>query len=394
MPLFEYTTIQSNGKKVKRTLSADCLETAKEQLRKQQVLVTNVTLLSKRNVKLKLAPNEKLNFTRQLAQLLRSGLALYDSLVIIEEKFEGHKNHFFYVDLCDLVKRGTSLSKALSLYGNSFNSIYLAMVSAAEESGCLAEAFEELAIIIEKEQRIKKKVQSAMIYPCFLLFFCFVVVLSMFLFLIPSMKELFEGKKLHPLTQSVISLSDFLNAYFPFVIIGFLFISISAFLGLRSQKGKRFIETISLKIPLVKTLVTYAIMVRFSKSMGALLKSGVSLIYALKLSKDVMNHHQFEAVIEKAEQHIMKGGRFSEECLKHKVIPPLIGKMLATAEESGFVEEMFEHIAKVYQEDLEKTIEQFIQMIQPMMILFLGVIVGFVILSIMLPLTDVSSFLN
>lgn len=394
MPLFQYEMISSVGKKEKKTLSADCIETAKELLRKQNFLVTKISPISRKNVSIKLSLEQKMNFVRQLSQLLKSGIPLYDSLKIIEEKFNHTKYHFLFVDLCDLVRHGSSFSLALSNYPKTFDPIFLSMIAAGEQSGCLEDVCLELKEMIEKEQKIKKKLSSAMIYPSFLFAFCAVIIFSMFFFFIPSLKELFDGRNLHPLTQTVVNISDFMRAQYLVVvsIVGASGVSIP--LLIKSQRGKRFIQKMGIKLPLVKTIVIQSIIVRFSKSMSSLLKSGVPLIDSLNLSKKVTNHYLFVEILDHAIQEMIKGGKLSKELQKHKIFPVLVTKMLATAEESGQFDTIFQNITEIYQEDLEKGIEQFLQLLQPMMILFLGLIVGFVILSIMLPLTDVSSFLN
>ncbi|MBI5274179.1 MAG: type II secretion system F family protein [Chlamydiales bacterium] len=394
MPIFEYVALNHRGKKIKHTLSADSIETAKDVLRKQKTLVTSICPIKRHNFNIKLPLSIKLNITRQIAQLLRSGLPLYESLLILEEKIIHQKYHFLFIDLCDRVRQGSALSQALACYERSFDKIYVSMVAAGEESGSLAEVFEELSIMIEKEQRLKKKLSSAMIYPAFLGIFCCIVIFSMFFFLIPSLRELFNGKNLHPLTKSVLGISSFLQEYKIYLFLGLILVNLFVIIFIQTKDGKNIIQKTSLKLPFIKTLIIYAVITRFSKTMAALLKNGVPLISALKLSKEVMQHHMFIKIIDDTVQQIVKGEKLSAQLAKHKIIPSLIPRMLATSEQSGKSSEMFAQIAKIYEEDLEKNIEQFIQLLQPVLILFLGLIVGFVILSIMLPLTDVSSFLN
>ncbi len=394
MPIYEYLLVENSGKTTKKTLSAESLEDAKTKLRRQKVFIAKIYPVEKKQNKTKLALPVLVDFTRQLAQLLKSGLPLFESLLVFEEKMRSSKYHFLFLDLCDRVKQGSKLSATLAQYPSSFDAIYCSMIAAAEETGQLSETFQELALQIQREEKIRKKLISAMVYPAFLGSFCFVIVFAMFFFLIPSLKDLFEGKQLHPLTKFVVQLSDLLRS--KGWVLGALFFMkvslISSFFS--SKKGQELKQKLFLRLPLLKGFITSSVLFRFTKSMAGLLKSGVSLVYALQLSKDVLHHIEFEKAIDQSLIGMIKGGKLSTELDAAPCIPKLMVRMVATAEKSAALDQMFGHLADIYQEELEKKVEQFLQLLQPLLILFLGLIVGFVVLSIMLPLTDVSSFLR
>ena len=394
MALFKYEALAGDGKKVEGAVNADSLEIAKELLKRQKILVTKIFDTQEKNSKSELSDAILLGFTRDLAQLLQAGIPLYESLLAIEEKYQRTKYHTIFLDLCDKVKHGKLLSKALSLYPKSFDQIYIAMVSSAEETGSLAEVFFQLEKLIERQQKLKKQLLSAMIYPAFLFSFCIIVTAALFFFLIPSMQQLFEGRELHPLTQTILNISAFLNAHGLKLVIGAFLTFIGAAIAFRQETSRLFIKKWNLKIPLFKRLITASVMVRFARALSVMLSSSVSMIDALRLSKKIMKHPLFEEVISQAELKIMQGHKLSEELSKSELFPSLVVRMISIAEESGKISDMLLNISKIYEEELEKNLSRLTSLLQPVVLLFLAIVVGIVVLSILLPLTDVGSFLN
>ena len=394
MALYQYTALSPNGRAKMGLINAESIEVAKECLRKEQILVTQLKSYSKKGRDLTLSPAQLVGFTRDLHVLLRAGLPLYDALVTLEEKYRRTKLHPIFLNLCDQVKKGRHFSEALKEYPKVFDPIYLSMVRAGEESGSLEQSFEELEKLIGKQQVIKKKITSAMIYPAFLGAFCLAVIIFLLFFLIPSMSELFEDRALHPMTQTILSLSHFLNRHAVLILVMFS----GGFLGLaflfRHSKGKERIKKAILHLPIVKRLYVEAILARFCRVFSILLKGGVSMIQSLRLSKHVMKHPVFEEVVTDAEKKVLEGKRLSEEFQNSPYMPTLIVRMLAIAEESGRVAEMTHHLAEIYEEDVEESLNRVTAFIQPVMLLFLGVVVAIILLAVLLPLTDVSSILN
>jgi general secretion pathway protein F len=392
MPLFHYRAVTGEGKKISGFVDADSLEVAKEKLRKQKVLVTSLAFRGLQTKEIQLTPALLLAFTRDLGQLLRAGLPVYESLMTIEEKYRRHKIHPLFLDLCDHLKNGSSLSSALKKYPKSFDAVYLSMVQAAEQTSSLAFIFDQLSLLISKQQKLKKQVISALTYPALLGCFCLFVLLSLFFFVVPTFKELFEGRSLHPLTEVVISISSFLTVHWQRLLFGLAAACMAIFLFLRQEKGKLFLQHTFLKMPFFKSVIIQSALIRFCRSLSLLLKGGVPFIDALALSRRVMKQLLLEKIIERAEKRIVEGEKLSEELKKDPLIPNLVTRMLAIAEETGKMAPMLGNIADIYDEELEKNLNQLTTLLQPILLLFLGGIVGLVLLSVLLPLTDVGSF--
>jgi len=392
MPLFRYRALTETGKKISGVIDADSLDLAKERLRRNQVLVTQLDSVQNRK-EVTLSSPMLLAFTRELGQLLNAGLPLYESLLTIEEKYRKTRSHPLFLDLCDRLKGGYNLSTILKTYPKTFDSIYISMVEAGEKTGALSWAFDQLYELIERRQKLKKQLISAVAYPAFLGAFCFLVMIGLLFFVIPSMQELFEGRRLHPLTQMVLSWSQFLQNHFLLILLSIGLISMVAVSYFRRKQGRYALQRLLQKIPLVNTILLQAALIRFCRSSSILLSGGVPLVGALTTSRKAMKHPLLEEVIADAEGQIIEGKPLSHELKKSSRIPPLVARMLSIAEETGKMPEMFKNISDIYDGELERNLSHVTTFLQPALLILLGGIVGLVILSILLPLTDVSSLI-
>ncbi len=380
------------GKGLKGVIDADSLLVAKERLRKQQILVTHVEPISSSEKRLVLPKPLLLAFTRELAQLLKAGLPLYESLLTIEEKYRRHQHHSLFLDLCDHLKEGSSLSTALRRYPETFDRIYLSMVQVAEQSGNLAHVFNQLAQLITRQQKLKKQLVSALSYPAFLALFCFFIVCGLLFFVVPSMKELFEGRTLHPVTSLILAISNFANSHFIALAVSFVTLIVGAVTFTQTATGKRELYRFTLQIPFLKTLLLHSSLVRFCRALAMLLEGGVPLLESLALARNVVKSPLFESAILEAEKKVIQGERLSSALKQEAVIPSLVLRMLSLAEETGKMGEAFYSLTEIYEEEMEKHLAQINTFLQPVLLITLGAIVGLVVLSILLPLTDVSSF--
>ncbi len=392
--LFQYEAITASGKKKKGAINADSFANAKDALRRQKILVTQLIECKEKKKERCLPSSMVINFTRDLSLLLRSGLPLYEALLTIEEKYRTTKGHVILLDLCDQIKQGRSFSEALREYPKSFDQVYVSMVYSAEKSGALEEVFNHLTQLLGRQQKLKKQIFSALIYPIFLASFCVLILIALFFFLIPTMETLFEGRELHPLTEAVLAISKFLTHNWVTLLISFLSSVALLIFFFRRKEGKRFIQKVTLRLPLFKTLITEIVLLRFSRVLSVLLDGGVPLLSALKLSKKAMHHLFFEAIVEDAEAKIIEGKKLSDQFRTSPLIPNLFIRMLSVAEEAGNLSYMLQNIANIYEEDLDKSLQRLTSLLQPVTLLILGVMIGLVLLSVLLPLTDVGSMLN
>lgn len=394
MPLYRYEAISEEGKKISNTIDADNLQDAKLKLFRRQIAAIKIRLISPKDVKISLKKTELLQFTRELARLLQAGLPLFESLSALEEKHKENKLHTLLLDMTDRIRSGQSFSKVLSNHPYAFDLLYISMIANAEKTGNLPQALEELSFLIGKQIQMKKQMITAFLYPGLLASFCLIVLFSLLFYVIPSLKELFEGRELHPFTKIVFACSHFAcNAKF-FLFSLFLMIGLGIIYLSSTKKGTDQMRSMISHLPWFKGVFAKMALVRFCRASSALLEGGVPAIQAFSQAKQVMKHPILEKVVALAELKISQGEPLHVSFEKHPLIPPLVPRMIAIAQRGGKLSFMMRQIAQIYEEELESLLTYFAAMAQPILLLILGGIVGFVLLSVLLPLTDVSSFVT
>lgn len=392
MPLFRYQAISEKGKKIQGTIDADNVQEAKIKLIRRQIAAIQIEPLSQKQIQVALSRTERLHLTREIARLLQAGLPLFEALSALEEKYRGQKSHALFLDLCDQVRNGTPFSKALASHPKTFDLLYISMIANAETSGRLVESLLEIAELLTRQIQVRKQLLAALLYPALLSGFCLVVLSSLLFFVIPSLQELFEGRNLHPFTRVVFAASHFACQAKGTLLL--LLIACGGALCAASilpswkQKGLSWLY----RAPFLKHLFAKVAFVRFSRAASTLIDGGLPLIQAFAHARKVLNHPPLEQLIQQAEERISQGESLQTTFQNHSLIPPLIPRMLGIAEEGGKVPFMMRQIAEIYEEELDRNLQQFSTLAQPILLLVLGGIIGFILLSVLLPLTDVSSF--
>lgn len=392
MPLYEYRAISDSGKKIKATIDAESLQDAKLKLIRRQIAVIQIETLDAQKIQIKLKKEDVLNLTREIARLLHAGLPLFDALLALEEKYVGQKSHRLILDLCDHVKSGYSFSQSLARHPQTFDLLYVSMVANSEKTGSLGQALNDLAELLHKQGQVRKAIVSALLYPALLGVFCLLILSLLLFYVIPSLKELFEGRDLHPFTKMVFAASEFVCNSQGILLLGLIGIVSLGFFTFISKKWKEVLRIFFLRLPFLKELFARVAFVRFFRAASTLLEGSLPLIQAFSQARQVMRHPDIEQVIGKAEEKIAQGETIHKSFENHPLIPPLIPRMIAIAEEGGKLSFMMRQIAQIYEEELEKTLTRFASLAQPILLLILGAIIGFVLLSVLLPMTDVSSF--
>ncbi len=394
MATFRYEGFFSSGKKAKGLISGDDSVDVKQKLSQRGLFLSKLTEVpTKKRIKA-LSKKEVLLFTKELSKLIHAGLPLFEALAALEEKYRGHASHPLLIDLCDKVKHGYSFSSALKSHEESFDVLYLCMVEHAERTGNLVGALEEISQFTSRYLELKKKLVGALLYPGILSAFCFGVLGMLLFYVIPSLADLFEGRSLHPFTSFILGVSKTANAHKSGILFGGAFFLVSVWLAFRSSFGKKKLLSLCLRFPFVGHILDKTALVRFCRSSSALLQAGVPFLETVGLAKKVMKHPPLENVFEEAEKHLLSGGKVSESLQKSPLIPSLFVRMLALAEVGGNLPLMMKHLSQIYEEELEKHFSQMTQMAQPILLLFIGAVIGLVLLSVLLPLTDVGSFLE
>lgn len=392
MPLYHYQALDMQSKKLSGLIEAHHELEAKTKLRGQNVLVTKLILKKGRVSKENLKGEHLLAFTVQMSQLVNAGIPVYESLVALEEQYRQESFHRVILSICEQVKAGTPVSEAMAHFPDTFDHLYCSMVKAGELSGALDLILERLGVLLAKQNKIKKEIFTAMIYPAILSGFAILVIILLLGFVVPSIEGIFGDKSLNTFTQLVMSASHFFRdywwGYLP-VIVGVVAWLI---LKIRTPKGKIWLEKRLMRLPLIRTLLVQAAVARFCRTMGTLQRGGLTMIESLRISREVMKNATLEEEVKNAEKRIVEGSSLSAEFARSRWIPHIVSRMLAVGEDSGTVFVMFEKVAEMYEENLEKTLSRLMALAQPIILIVMGTVIGTVLMAILLPLTDMSSF--
>lgn len=410
MPIYEYKGINARGKAQNGVLDADSPRSLKERLLKDGVFLSEYIetrggaetrragqqQAGSREVKLTFLQSVKIlevaEVTRQLATLVRSGIQVVDAISAISEQLE---NPLFKKILSEVkrnVSEGSTLANALKRHPKVFSDLYVNMVASGESSGTLDVVFERLAEVTESQVRLRSKLTSALVYPVIMLGLSFVIVLGMMIFVIPKMTELLEqmGKDLPGVTKFLIAMSDLVRNWWPLLLI----LAAGAFLLFnrwrRSEKGRPKWDRWTLGFPIFGKLFREMGVARFSRTLSTLLAAGVPILNALTIVQNVIGNLVLAKVVEQAREAVKEGQPIAEALKRSKEFPPMVVHMISVGERSGQLEQMLTNVANSYELQAEQKVSRLTAVLEPLMIVMMGLVVGFMVISIILPMMDMS----
>ena len=400
MPLFQYEAFNKQGGKTKGVLDAASLQSAREMLRAKGLLPSSLKEASGEQSQFTLASmfekkittKEVVLFTKQLAVLLRSAIPLLQAIELLTDQFEGRFKRVL-ISIKDGLKSGEPFAKELSRYPKVFSNIYIQLVKAGEASGKLDLILVRLAEYLERSEDIKKRVKKAMSYPIIMLIFAGGIVIGLVTTLVPRMRGMFDkmGKNLPGPTQFLMALSDFLLNHYMVMIVGCVSIITSFLYWKSTPQGKFRFDALLLKIPLTAYFSKTKAVVQFSKTLGMLLESGVNLSEALDIVCNIVENRVLTQKLLLARDKIIKEGKIAKYLKETGLFPNIASYMISTGEQSGKLAEMLLVVGSDYEEELKEITEGLTAKIAPIMTVFLGITVGFIVLSIMLPIMNLSS---
>lgn len=394
MSVYAYKAFTKDGKKTKGSIDALTEKDAKEKLRAMDLLLFELKLQGDVKKKEQLQGDSLLVFTSQLSQLTTSKIPLYESLLALEEQSRQEAYHPVILGLAERIKSGSSLSKALSEYPSSFSPLYQAIIAAGEAVGSIDRSLHRLQTLLSYQMRIVKQLISALTYPIFLMILMFASVFILVGFVIPSIEVLFEDRKVPAFTQFVFSLSKILRGAWLeiFIVIGCSIVASVYYL--RKKEVKLKLQRLCIRIPIIKRFFIHASLARFAKTLATLLDGGLPLVNALSFAKEALRNARLEEIVRHVEDRIIEGNSMSASFSRFQEIPALFTRMIGIGEESGQLAPLLSQVATIYEEETERILNRFVTLVQPILLLLMGAIVGTVLLSILLPLSDFGATLN
>ena len=430
MPSYAYTALDARGQEVSDTLEAGNENEAIAALRQAGYYPTSVMEAGKaakaargKTAKAPKAPKAKATglkkdinislpflerktikpktlmiFTRQLATLIDSGLPLLRGLNVLGKQEPDPVLRKTIGKLADSVQGGSTFSDGLAQHPKLFNKLYINMVKAGELGGVMELVLVRLADFQEKAQKLKNKVVSAMFYPMIVLVIAVAIMAFLLVYIVPKFEQIFAdmlgGKPLPALTEFVIGTSRFFQNQW-YMILGALIVVVVVYnLAGRTEKGLAIIDAIKLRVPLFGDLIKKSAISRFSRTLGTLVTSGVPILQALNITRDTAGNFVLSNAIQKVHDSVKEGESIVSPLEKSGIFPPMVVSMIDVGEETGQLPEMLLKVADVYDDEVDNTVAGLTSLLEPIMIVFLAVVVGTIVIALFLPLISIISGLQ
>jgi general secretion pathway protein F len=412
MPVYQYRGYRADGGSATGIVDAESPKVARLKLRKDGVFPTEMeerdgsgqsfTARSKRppfsggGRSAALTVNDVALMTRQMATLLVAGLPLVDSLGVLMDQAEKKSIKSLLADVREAIRGGASYSAVLERYPKDFSPIYVHMVRAGESSGALDQILFRLAEFLEKQLALKNKVTNAILYPAIMLVVGTVILFFLMTFVVPKITAVFlHSKQALPWpTVVLMEVSRFCSDYW-MVLLGLILGTIWMIRRLlRTEAGQLMRDRVVLKIPLIGQVARMVSISRLASTLATMLSSGVQLLDALDVSRRVMNNRVLEQAVEEARQNIREGETIAEPLKRSGEFPPLVTHMIAVGEKSGEMEEMLRRIGQIFDGEVDRVITRFTSLLEPVMIVVMGVIVLFIVVAILLPIFEMGQMVR
>ncbi len=415
MPIFEYRALTTTGKQNKGIIDADTARDARTKLRSDHLHVTDMWETGKKarddraKSKVGAAPEKRrflrlprlerkvkvrdlATFTRQFSTLLRSGIQQVEAMRALVEQCEDRDFETVLRNIKEEITSGNNLAEAMAKHPRYFSDLYVNMVKAGEASGNLDAVLVRVAEYLQKQASLRGKVKAALTYPSIMVVVGVAVVIFLMSYVVPKITAVLtdSGKPLPFVTEVLISISGFVQDFWWVLLL----VAVSSYIllktMLKTEAGRVKFDGFLLRMPLFGQLFTKQAIARFSMTFSTLLKSGLPALDSLKIVSLVVNNARLTQVINDIHTRIIEGADIATPIKKSRVFPPMVGYMIAVGEQSGELEDILDRIAESYEEELDLSIQRLTAMIEPIIIVLLAVVVGFIIAAVLLPLLDFS----
>ncbi len=410
MPVFEYKGLTEAGKAIRGVKDADSAKTLRALLRKDGVFLTEVVsekeagaaAAKSREVSVtrfltaRVSSTDLAIMTRQLAVLIGAGVALVEALTALQEQVEHERLKMILSQVKTRVNEGASLADAMAQHPKVFTTLYVNMIRAGESSGALDVVLVRLADFTESQARLKSKIVGTLTYPAIMIVISMVILTVLLTVVVPKVTKIFEDNRLTlPLTtRTLIALSSFARDYWWFIIMA---VGLGVWLFLRwknTEAGRMRWDRIALTAPVFGSLIRMIAISRFSRTLATLLKSGVPLLSAMDIVRNIVDNKVLSGIIESSRDSIREGESIAAPLKRSGEFPPLVYHMIAIGERSGQLEEMLVNVANAYETQVEVRIAAMTSLLEPVMIVGMGGGVAFVVFSILMPILQLNTLVH
>ena len=398
MPGFNYTAINRNGKRVRSSLDASSIETAKSSLRGAGYTILDIkeqTTLN-RDIEIPFLGNPKAKdmavFCRQFVSILRAGVSVASVLAMLGQQTSNKKLRAAIREMQADVEKGESLASSMRRHPKIFPAILVNMVSAGEASGNLEESFRQMELYFERSKRTKSKVTSAMIYPCVLIVVMIIVLIVMMTKIIPNFLKTFEDMdaELPKITLGVMAVCEWFKVWWWVPLLVLAALIVGGVLFHRTNKGKHFFGWLARKTPVVGNLTVKTACATFCRTMEVLIGSGLTLTDSMDLAASNMGNIYYLEAIRDARALVAEGTPLRESLVRTGIFPPMVSNLVGVGEETGDLQSMMGKVADYYDEEVEEATKKLLNLMEPAIIIFMAVFVVIIVLAIYLPMINMT----
>jgi type IV pilus assembly protein PilC len=400
MPSFAYVARETaSGREMRNTVEAATEQAAVAALLNRNLLVVSIQEKVGKKGRTsggRVALADLVMFTRQLATMIDAGLAMVQSLQALADQTTNKVMRDVIRDVCSRVESGDSFSEALQKHPKAFNRLYVCMVSAGEKGGLLSEILARLAVYLENSARLRKKVKSALMYPTTVTVVAILITIFLLVKVVPVFGDIFSnfGAKLPAPTQVLIDISTIVQKWVVVILLGIGGGIYAWFYFIKTVPGRRFWDTYRIRLPIFGGIAHKICLARFTRTLASLIRSGVPILEVLNIVSQTVGNVVMEKAVRTAAADIERGESISNALGKHPIFPNMIIRMITAGEQTGKIDSMLERISDFLDEEVETTLSGLTALIEPILIVFLGVVVGGMVICMFLPIFKMPEIVN
>jgi general secretion pathway protein F len=409
MPVYDYKALDPQGRSKKGIIESDSQKGARQKLKKQGLMVTDIHERSSSAKKAaaggkggggggfslfnSVKPDDLALMTRQLASLVKANIPLVEALSALVDQTEKAALKTILSEIRDDVNEGSSLARSLSKHPKVFDNIFINMVDAGEASGTLGPVLVKLADLKESQMKLRSKISSAMVYPILMVSVSVLILIGLFVFVIPKITEVFTstGKPLPPQTAFLLSISGFLIDYWWALLAASLVFGFLSNRYIHTVNGRKKWDAFKLSLPIFGPIIRLSAVTRFAATMSTLLSSNVPILNALSIVQRLVDNMSIATAIGEARENITEGQSIAEPLRRSREFPPMVIHMIAVGEKTGELPKMLENIASTYENQVSAKVEGLTSLLSPIMMIVMGGIVAFIVGAVFLPMLDMTS---
>ncbi len=399
MPTFKYVAKDQGARNVVGKISAENQAAVIEELRKRHLTIIDVkpvkvaskTVFVKKSVK----PEDLVIFSRQLSTMVDAGIPILQALDALQEQITQSYFQSVVIAVRDDIQMGSSLSAAFAKHPKAFDTLFVNMVKVGETGGVLSAILDRISSYLEKTLKLKRKVKSALIYPTVVVFMAIIITIILLVKVVPTFASIYDSfnSELPAMTQMLIGASDMLKKNLLYLIGGIVLLGFLLSRWYKTDRGREAIDKMSLRVPIFGELIRKVAISRFSRTLATLLQTGVPILESLDIVGKTSGNRVVENVVISVKNNVREGESIATPLVKSGVFPPMVTRMISIGEKSGQLEKMLGKIADFYDDQVDAAVAGLTSIIEPLIIGFLGIVVGFIVIALFLPIISITQII-